>query len=152
MTNRDSALSLRFRPIPHPDWLPEGAWPFRSFGIEANDSLLAVTEAGTGPVLLFVHVGAWSFIWRDLITRLASDFRCIFFDAPGNGQTQGAGPVTMEGAAGAVAAGIFAVDLQDITLVAHDLGGAGTPFPPFRRPASGPGEHLVENHLLGSSR
>jgi pimeloyl-ACP methyl ester carboxylesterase len=116
---------VRFRPIPHPSWLPKSTWPFQSFGIEANGSRLAVTEAGKGPVLLFVHVGTWSFIWRDLITRLASDFRCIFFDAPGNGQTQdvSANAVTMEGAAGAVEAVIEALDLRDLTLVAHDLGG-----------------------------
>jgi pimeloyl-ACP methyl ester carboxylesterase len=76
-------------------------------------------------VLLFVHVGAWSFIWRDLVTQLASDFRCVFFDAPGNGQTQDSSTnaVSMEGAAGAVAAVVSALDLQDLTLVAHDLGG-----------------------------
>jgi haloalkane dehalogenase len=100
-------------------------WPFQSFGIEANGSLLAVTDVGKGPVLLFVHVGTWSFIWRDLVTRLAPDFRCIFFDAPGSGQTHDASgaAVTMEGAAAAVEAVIRALDLRDLTLVAHDLGG-----------------------------
>jgi haloalkane dehalogenase len=76
-------------------------------------------------VLLFVHVGAWSFIWRDLITRLASSFRCICFDAPGNGRTQDApgSTVTLQAAADAVASVIDAMELHDFTVVAHDLGG-----------------------------
>jgi haloalkane dehalogenase len=126
MTNRNSTLPIRFSLVPRPAWLPGSVWPFQSFGVEAADgSVLAVAEAGKGPVLLFVHVGAWSFIWRDLIQRLAPDFRCVFFDAPGNGQTRDAssGTVAMEGAGHAVAAVVAALDLQDVTVVAHDLGG-----------------------------
>jgi haloalkane dehalogenase len=87
--------------------------------------VLAVTEVGAGPALLLVHVGTWSFVWRDLVARLAPDFRCIFFDAPGNGLTQDLRPtpVTMQGASAAVAAVIHALDLRDFTLLAHDLGG-----------------------------
>ena len=78
MTNRIRISPVRaVRTLPQPAWLPENIWPFQTFGIESNGSVLAVTEAGDGPVLLFVHVGAWSFIWRDLMTRLASNFRCI---------------------------------------------------------------------------
>jgi pimeloyl-ACP methyl ester carboxylesterase len=125
MTNHNYGLSLRSHLVPQPAWLPESVWLFHSFGIEANGSRLAVTEAGSGPVLLLVHVGTWSFIWRDLVTRLAPHFRCIFFDAPGNGQTQdrSASTVTMEGAASAVAAVVTALDLENFTLVIHDLGG-----------------------------
>ena len=125
MTNRSSALTVGFHSFRPPRWLPKSEWPFQTFGVEFNDSMLAVAETGRGPALLFVHVGAWSFIWRDLVTRLAPDFRCIFFDAPGNGQTQDGsdGAMTLEKAAGAVSAVIAALDLQDFTLVAHDLGG-----------------------------
>jgi len=125
VTNRIPISPVRVRPLPHPAWLPGNTWPFRTFGIESKGSLLAVTEAGNGPVLLFVHVGAWSFIWRDLITRLASSFRCICFDAPGNGRTQHApaSTVTLQAAADAVASVIDAMELHDFTVVAHDLGG-----------------------------
>jgi haloalkane dehalogenase len=97
--------------------------PFRTFRIEANGSVLSVTEAGEGPVLLLVHVGTWSFIWRDLMARLATDFRCITFDAPGSGQTVDAGAVSLERASRAVAAVTSALDLRELTLVVHDLGG-----------------------------
>jgi haloalkane dehalogenase len=121
--NRDWAA--RRTPLPRPDWLPESVWPFQSFGLEVDDSVLAITDEGQGPVLLFVHVGAWSFIWRDLITRLATGYRCICFDAPGNGRTRdgAATVINFETASRAVAGVIERLDLEDITLVAHDLGG-----------------------------
>ena len=121
----DANPSVRFRPVSQPAWLPESAWPLDTFAVEANGSTLAVTEAGTGPALLLVHVGTWSFLWRDLVARLSCDFRCIFFDAPGSGQTSdnSAYPHTMEDAARAVTTVIGALYLRDFTLVAHDLGG-----------------------------
>jgi haloalkane dehalogenase len=72
-----------------------------------------------------VHVGAWSFIWRDLITRLAGEFRCVCFDAPGNGRTLdlARNAISMERASRAVVGVIERLGLEDITLVAHDLGG-----------------------------
>jgi len=129
MTNRHAERSsVRLRTFPRikpPAWLPAGAWPFETFGIESGDSLLAVSEFGEGPVLLFVHAGGWSFIWRDLVLRLGAQFRCIFFDAPGNGQTQdrSARPVTLEDEKRAVTRVIAALELDEFTLVAHDLGG-----------------------------
>ena len=91
MIARDTNRSVRFRPISRPAWLLESAWPFDTFAVEADGSTLAVTEAGTGPALLLVHVGTWSFLWRDLVTRLSSDFRCIFFDAPRGFRSASAG-------------------------------------------------------------
>jgi pimeloyl-ACP methyl ester carboxylesterase len=123
MTNPNTILTVPIRPLRLPSWLPRSEWPFHTFGIEVDDSILAVTEAGEGPVLLFVHVGTWSFIWRDLIAQLAPDFRCICLDAPGNGRTLDTGPVSLERAGRAVTAVIDALDLRDLTLVAHDLGG-----------------------------
>jgi haloalkane dehalogenase len=123
MTNANALVAPHVRPLALPAWLPSGAWPFRTFELAANDSLLAVTEAGEGPTLLFVHVGTWSFVWRDLIAQLAPGFRCICFDAPGTGRTVDTGAVSIERASRAVEAVIEALDLRDLTLVVHDLGG-----------------------------
>jgi pimeloyl-ACP methyl ester carboxylesterase len=111
--------------LPRPAWLPEKVWPFQTFGLEVDDSVLAVTDVGKGPALLLVHTGAWSFIWRDLMSRLATDYRCICFDAPGNGRTRDGGGtvINLETASRAVTGVIERLDLEDITLVAHDLGG-----------------------------
>jgi haloalkane dehalogenase len=113
-----------FHPLPRPDWLPRSQWPFQSFAVETDHGVLAVTDAGRGPALLLVHAGTWSFIWRDLVTRLMADFRCIFFDAPGNGLSRNfEGGPTLQGASRAVVAVIDALGLDEFTLVAHDLGG-----------------------------
>jgi haloalkane dehalogenase len=76
-------------------------------------------------VLLFVHTGFWSFIWRDVIMRLAPDFRCVCFDAPGTGQSDRlpANSISLDRASRALTDVIQALDLRDITLVFHDLGG-----------------------------
>ena len=112
-------------PLLRPDWLPESVWPFQTFGVKVDGSVLAVTDVGEGPALLFVHTGFWSFIWRDVITRLAADFRCVCFDSPGTGRSARVpkGMITLEGASRAVAGVVDALDLQNFTLVAHDLGG-----------------------------
>jgi haloalkane dehalogenase len=100
-------------------------WPFQTSTLEVEGSKIAFTDVGQGPVLLFVHTGFWSFIWRDVILRLALDFRCICFDAPGTGQSHRlpSSDVSLEKASRALTEIIQALDLRDITLVFHDLGG-----------------------------
>ena len=43
-------------------------------------------DEGAGPIILFVHgaVG-WSFLYRNIIKDLRSDFRCVAIDWPGFG-------------------------------------------------------------------
>src|SRR6266481_6882442 len=120
--NRKSASRIA---LARPDWLPQSIWPFDTFGLEIDDSIIAVTDVGIGPALLFVHCGLWSFVWRDLITRLASDFRCIAFDAPGTGRSSRlpSDAITLDRAARAVNGIIEGLALDDFTLVVHDLGG-----------------------------
>ena len=121
-TSRNPASRIT---LPRPDWLPERVWPFETFGLEIDDSIVAVTEVGKGPTLLLVHCGFWSLVWRDVITRLASDFRCVAFDAPGTGRsTKLVGDaITVDRAARAVNGIIEGLALDDFTLVVHDLGG-----------------------------
>jgi haloalkane dehalogenase len=90
-----------------------------------DGSIVAVTDVGEGPILLLVHTGLWSFVWRDVIMRLAPEFRCVCLDAPGTGQSDriSRDAVTLESASRAVAAVVEALDLQSFALVIHDLGG-----------------------------
>ena len=120
---RRSATPLT--PLPRPRWLPESVWPFESRGLEVNGCTIAVTEVGRGPALLFVHTGMWSFIWRDVMIRLSSSFRCICLDAPGNGLSARlpGHAISLENSSRAVAAVIEQLDLENLTLVFHDLGG-----------------------------
>ena len=116
----DAIVMLR-----RPSWLPEHVWPYPASAIQFEGSKIAITDVGRGPVLLFVHTGFWSIIWRNVIQRLADDFRCICFDAPGTGQSDRL-PVADIGlgkAARALTAVVETLSLNDITLVVHDLGG-----------------------------
>lgn len=119
------AACAAIEPMRRPDWLPDSVWPFETGRLEVDGGGIAVTDAGRGPVLLFLHTGLWSFIWRDVMARLAGDFRCITFDAPGNGRSDRLPPreINLERAARAVTAVIEALDLRDLTLVFHDLAG-----------------------------
>ena len=107
-----------------PAWLPASAWPWPTYSLETGTGRIAVTDIGHGPTLLFVHVGTWSFVWRDVIARLQNDFRCVSIDAPGSGLSDRVeSAATLTHAAEAVTAVVDALQLNDITLVAHDLGG-----------------------------
>jgi pimeloyl-ACP methyl ester carboxylesterase len=118
------STALALKSLPRPDWLPSEVWPLDTGGLEIDGSLVAVSEIGRGPVLLF-YTGIGSFIWRDVMVQLSTDFRCITLDPPGIGlsaripHTQ----ATLQRSAGAVEATIEALDLQDVTLIVHDSGG-----------------------------
>ncbi len=112
--------------IDRPDWLTHDAWPWPVSGLTTSDGPIAYTDTrGSGPVVLLVHAGMWSFIWRDLMLDLAADHRCIAIDAPGNGLSRrtDASGVTLSAASDAVGAVVDALDLRAVTLVFHDLGG-----------------------------
>src|SRR6185312_12169818 len=110
--------------LDRPAWLPTSAWPWQTYTLNHGQGRIAVTDAGQGPTLLFVHVGSWSFVWRDILLRLQNNFRCVTVDAPGCGLSDRLPiPPTLAQAGDAVTAVIDALELRDITLVAHDLGG-----------------------------
>ncbi|HEV3114753.1 MAG TPA: alpha/beta fold hydrolase [Candidatus Binataceae bacterium] len=125
MDSSGGGVSAAMQPLLRPSWLPERVWPFGSLRLEVDGAGVAATDVGEGPALLFVHTGMWSFIWRDVMTRLLNDFRCVAFDAPGTGQNDRlpASEISLERASRAVTAIIEALDLHDLTLVVHDLGG-----------------------------
>lgn len=112
-------------PLQRPGWLPESVWPFHTTALNVEGTRIAITDVGQGPVLLFVHTGFWSFVWRDVISRLAENFRCVCFDAPGTGRSDRLPTenISLDRAARTLAAVIEALRLDEITLVFHDLGG-----------------------------
>jgi pimeloyl-ACP methyl ester carboxylesterase len=109
--------------LDRPSWLPSSAWPWQTYTLSQDQGRIAVTDMGHGPTLLFVHVGSWSFIWRDVLLRLQNDFRCVTVDAPGCGLSDRLATPTLAQAGDAVIAVIDALQLREVTLVAHDLGG-----------------------------
>jgi pimeloyl-ACP methyl ester carboxylesterase len=111
--------------IARPAWLPETEWPFQLRTVTVDGCRLHLIDEGAGPVLLLVHAGMWSFVWRDMIVELARDFRCVAVDFPGSGLTQApAGyPIGLESNAQLLEELVDQLGLTDVTLVGHDLGG-----------------------------
>ena len=111
--------------VERPSWLPHEEFPFVSRFAEIEGHRIHYVDEGDGPVLLFANAGLWSFVWRDLIVRLRDRFRCVALDFPGAGLSSAA-----EGYRGGLEASsrvlegfVRELDLRDVTLVLHDLGG-----------------------------
>ena len=107
-----------------PDWLPYDEYPFDVNTLDLPSGSVSYVDEGSGPVLLFVHAGMWSFIWRDVMIDLKQDFRTIAIDFPGFGLSPAtAGEPTISGLGKVLAELVEHLDLTEVTLVAHDLGG-----------------------------
>ncbi len=85
-------------------------------------------DAGSGPAIVFVHgILVNANLWRKLVERLAPDFRCIVLDLPLGSHVVplAAGtPNAVPDVAASIADAIEALDLDDVTLVGNDSGGA----------------------------
>ncbi len=105
-------------------------------------------DEGTGETLLFLHGNpAWSFQWRDLITGLRSQFRCVALDYPGFGLSsapEGYGYSPRE-QSHAVEEFVDRLELHDVTLVMQDWGG------PFGLGLAGRRPELVRRVVLGNT-
>src|SRR5262245_26521087 len=69
-----------------PAWLTSDLFPFTSRFVEVDGARIHYVDEGRGPALLFLH-GApnWSFFYREFVSALRDDFRCIALDFPGFG-------------------------------------------------------------------
>ena len=96
---------------------------------------------------MFIHAGMWSFIWRDLITRLSSYFRCLALDYPGAGLTRvTVDDIDLESFVDLTTAWLDDLGIDDAVYVVHDLGGVVGINTAARRPASVRG--IVADQLL----
>ncbi|MEM4407910.1 MAG: haloalkane dehalogenase [Candidatus Caldarchaeum sp.] len=63
-------------------------YPFESRHLKVNGSEMHYIEKGEGRVFLFLHGNAtWSYLWRNVIPRVAEHGRCIAFDLVGFGRS-----------------------------------------------------------------
>lgn len=110
--------------IDRPDWLPKEEWPFELRALEIDGHRIHYTDEGEGPVLLFVHAGFWSFLWREVIMRLRSDLRCVSLDFPGAGLSKARPGYETAFRPHAEVLGRFVdrLGLRNVTLIGHDLG------------------------------
>jgi haloalkane dehalogenase len=109
-----------------PAWLTPALFPFESRFADVGGARIHYVDEGTGPVLLFLH-GApnWSFFYRDLISALRNEFRCIALDFPGFGLSpvDSRYPATMQALSELVERFVETLGLRDIILVVGDAGG-----------------------------
>ena len=107
-----------------PPWLSQEEWPYPIRFVRAGDHEVAVTDTGGDkPVVLLVHTGMWSFVWLDVVAALEDRWRVVTFDAPGTGLSCGTSKVDLDAAADATDAVVRSLDLRDLVLAFHDLGG-----------------------------
>ena len=125
---------MRAGELDRPHWLPRSAFPFQVRFAEIDGKRIHYIDEGSGPALLLVSAGQWSFMFRDVILRLRGQFRCLTLDFPGSGLSPNA-PDHSVGANARILEGfIDALDLQDVTMVVHDAGGPAGFLVATRRP------------------
>jgi haloalkane dehalogenase len=114
------------RPGTRPDWVDGALFPFQSRFVDIDGHVVHYVDEGNGPVLLLLHGNpVWSFVYRDVITRLRDRMRCVALDYPGFGLSSAAdgyGFLPGEHAA-VVERFIQTLHLSDLTLVVNDWGG-----------------------------
>ena len=109
------------------DWRP--LYPFKSHYHVVSGHRYHYVDEGTGPVLLMVHGNpTWSFYFRELITALSDRYRVIAVDHVGCGLSDKPSPeeysYRLQSRIDDLTGLIEELDLDKITLVAHDWGGA----------------------------
>jgi haloalkane dehalogenase len=107
-----------------------GTFPFEPRFVDAGEVRLHYVDEGPvdAPPMLFCHGNpTWSYLWRRQIAELSSrGHRCVAFDHMGFGRSDKPAQLSaysLERHVENALALIDALDLSDVTLVAHDWGG-----------------------------
>jgi len=109
-----------------PAWVDDELFPFDSHFVELDGNVVHYVDEGSGPILLMLHGNpTWSFLWREVISSLRNDFRCIALDYPGFGLSS-ARPryrYLPEEHADAVTSFVDTLGIDGVTLLGQDWGG-----------------------------
>jgi len=111
---------------------------------------LTHTDTGSGPTVVF-HQGfsLTQQIWGPLLERLGTDYRSITFAPRGHGDSDAPkSGYSVNQLAADLAELLAALDLSDVTLVGHSMGGAASLIAAANQATDGPISRLV---LLGPS-
>jgi haloalkane dehalogenase len=112
---------------PLPDWLDRDAYPFQPRTFATAEGRMSYVDEGSGPPVVLVHgTPTWSFLWRDLIRRLAAaGHRVIAPDHLGFGLSDKPADAAYrpEDHARRLRALLDALDVRGATFVVHDFGG-----------------------------
>ena len=104
-------------------------YPFESHSAEVSGRRMHYLDEGSGPPLLMVHGNpTWSFYWRNLVTSFRDRYRVIVPDHIGCGLSSKPRAeeydFRLASRIGDLAALIEHLNLKEVTLLAHDWGGA----------------------------
>ena len=102
-------------------------YPFDSHFLDLDGLRYHYLDVGAGETLLFVHGNpTWSFAWRHLVRELSQEYRTIAVDHIGCGFSDKPQDYdyTLARHIANLERFIVSLDLKQITLVAHDWGGA----------------------------
>jgi pimeloyl-ACP methyl ester carboxylesterase len=119
----------------------KGSWRAPELGrartLELSHGRLRYHDVGDGPPIVFVHgILVNANLWRKVVSRLSGSHRCIALDLPlgAHAEPMPAADLTPPGLAGIVADALEALELDDVTLVGNDTGGAVCQLVAARRP------------------
>lgn len=107
-------------------WVDRSLYPFDSKWFEVDHKTLHYIDEGKGDPVVFVHgLPTWSFMYRDMIRGLTSNFRCIAVDNLGFGLSQKPSTVSYrpDKMAEYLSALIRDLELENVTLVVNGTGG-----------------------------
>jgi haloalkane dehalogenase len=107
-------------------WLDTNLYPFENKFISLETGQMHYVDEGKGDIILFVHgTPTWSFLYREQISELSKQYRCIAIDHIGFGLSEK--PEEFDGKPESHSKNltefIEKLDLKNITLVVHDFGG-----------------------------
>lgn len=102
-------------------------YPFASHYVDVDGARMHYIDEGVGETILCVHGNpTWSFAWRNFVKQLSSKYRVIAVDHIGCGFSDKPQeyPYTLRQHISNLERLLQTLDLQKITLIAHDWGGA----------------------------
>ncbi len=107
---------------------PSAEYPFESRYVEVGGRRIHYIEEGSGAPVLFVHGNpTWSYLWRNVLPRVAANTgrRGIALDLLGFGRSDKleSGAYSLDLHAAVLEAFIEKLGLRDVVLVLHDWGG-----------------------------
>ncbi|MFB1296265.1 alpha/beta fold hydrolase [Mycobacterium sp. pW049] len=109
-----------------PAWVDDTMFPFESRFAELDGNVVHHIDEGSGSILLMLHSNpVWSFVYRDVIIALRSQFRCVALDFPGFGLSTGAPGYGYHAIdhAELLVSFLDHLGLSELTLVGHGWGG-----------------------------
>lgn len=122
--------------------LSRAAWRSHDLGprevLRLKQAEIGVHQAGAGPPIVLVHgAGVNANLWRKVVPRLAPSFRCITLDLPFGAHSL---PMPLDAdlsppaLANMIADALEALELDSVTLIGNDNGGAYCQLLITRRP------------------